>query len=198
MRDLKSWTIHTLHPSGTVIVDSGAHTVLSRRESGGRLLPAGVIGVVGDFASGQAVRIAVLKHSTSHAPEKRSSKGFFWPDGTDSPGPTRPGTPGLVAIASVTSSVTSLEPLSSLGSSLSKETTMSPVEIEDVTITTKQENEAPLEYVEVGRGLANYNSAQILKIKGLKRSAFICVFYPSIDKYLRTYQFLYTSNSRLR
>ena len=57
LRDLKSWTSHTLFPSGTIIIDAGAHHVLSRRESGGRLLPAGVVDVIGAFASGQAVRI---------------------------------------------------------------------------------------------------------------------------------------------
>jgi len=61
MRDLKSWTTHTLYPSGSVIVDYGAHQVLSRRESGGRLLAAGVVGVLGAFASGQAVRICIMK-----------------------------------------------------------------------------------------------------------------------------------------
>jgi glutamate 5-kinase len=49
VRDLKTWTSHTLHPSGSVIIDAGAHHVLSRRESGGRLLAAGVLGVVGAF-----------------------------------------------------------------------------------------------------------------------------------------------------
>ena len=38
LRDLKSWTSHTLTPSGSVIIDTGAHLVLSKRDSGGRLL----------------------------------------------------------------------------------------------------------------------------------------------------------------
>ncbi|KNZ79960.1 putative glutamate 5-kinase [Termitomyces sp. J132] len=91
MRDLKSWTTHTLFPSGSVIIDAGAHHVLSRRESGGRLLAAGVTGIIGAFASGQAVRIVIRL-----------------------------------------------------------------LTMDDV--------------VEVGRGLANYNSAQILRVKGLNSS----------------------------
>jgi hypothetical protein len=63
LRDLKSWSKHALFPSGSVIIDAGAHRVLSRRDSGRRLLPAGVVGVVGAFASGQAVRIVVRRHS---------------------------------------------------------------------------------------------------------------------------------------
>jgi glutamate 5-kinase len=59
MRDLKAWATHTLRPAGAVIIDAGAHAVLSRKESGGRLLAAGVIGIQGVWAGGQAVRILV-------------------------------------------------------------------------------------------------------------------------------------------
>src|SRR5258707_15448649 len=61
LRDLKQWTSYTLNPSGSVIVDEGAHTHLSKREPGGRLLPVGVLGVEGVFASGQAVKIVVRR-----------------------------------------------------------------------------------------------------------------------------------------
>jgi glutamate 5-kinase len=47
-----------------VIIDPGAHSVLSRRESGGRLPAAGVLSVRGAFASGQAVRILVRKKAS--------------------------------------------------------------------------------------------------------------------------------------
>ena len=63
LHDLKSWTKHALFPSGSVIIDAGAHRVLSRRDSGRRLLPAGVVGVVGAFASDQAVRIVPQSRS---------------------------------------------------------------------------------------------------------------------------------------
>ena len=46
-------------PRRGVIIDSDAYAVLSRRESGGRPLPVGVLGVRGSFASGQAVRILI-------------------------------------------------------------------------------------------------------------------------------------------
>lgn len=61
MRDVKSWATHTLHPAGSVIIDAGAHAVLSKRESGGRLLPVGVIGIRGTWAGGQSVRICIIK-----------------------------------------------------------------------------------------------------------------------------------------
>jgi glutamate 5-kinase len=61
MRDAKSWATHTLHPAGSVIIDTGAHAVLSKRESGGRLLPVGVIGIRGTWAGGQSVRVCIIK-----------------------------------------------------------------------------------------------------------------------------------------
>lgn len=61
LRDVKAWTTHTLRPAGSVFIDAGAHAALARRESGGRLLPAGVIAVSGAWAGGQAVRIVVRR-----------------------------------------------------------------------------------------------------------------------------------------
>ena len=54
------WTIlHALHPAGALIIDRGAHERLQKKESGGRLLPAGVAGVQGTFERMQAVRLLV-------------------------------------------------------------------------------------------------------------------------------------------
>ncbi|KAF9464551.1 glutamate 5-kinase [Collybia nuda] len=172
MRDLKSWTSHTLFPSGSVIIDSGAHHVLSRRESGGRLLAAGVLGVIGAFASGQAVRIVIQrKPDGSTSPQDA--------DGTEHTAPrldelatTRPTTPTLFAASSLSSSVTSLEPLTRSGSSTDLAENMTALKPlghateDDVVLVEKTEvDESDL--VEVGRGLANYNSAQITRVKGL-------------------------------
>jgi len=147
MRDLKSWTSHTLFPSGSVIIDSGAHQVLSRRESGGRLLPAGVLGVIGAFASGQAVRIVIRRQPGGPPSEDTDAAREAYTSGES----TQPSTPNLFATASMTSSIASLEPLS-----------------KENIIPMEKENE--MDVVEVGRGLANYNSAQITKVKGLNSS----------------------------
>lgn len=77
VRDLKSWTSHTLNPAGSIIVDTGAHSVLSRRESGGRLLAAGVIGVIGSFAAGQAVRIVILSRTDWPSVKSRPDSSSF-------------------------------------------------------------------------------------------------------------------------
>jgi len=147
IRDLKSWTSHTLFPAGSVIIDSGAHHVLSRRESGGRLLAVGVHGVLGAFASGQAVRIVIRRTGTDEAAASMPATLE-----------TRPTTPTLAAASSMSSSITSLEPLASSPS------------VEDSA--EKPEDYSDADVIEVGRGLANYNSAQIMKVKGLNR----CVF----------------------
>jgi len=147
MRDLKSWTSHTLHPSGSVVIDSGAHRVLSKRESGGRLLPAGVLGVIGAFASGQAVRVVVRKLANGSVAEIASAQS------------TRPNSPIPADFSPA--------PLSRSASSgdLTKDETR--IETDTETEVFKDED-----VVEVGRGLANYNSAQIMKVKGLNR--FVC------------------------
>lgn len=112
LRDLKAWTSHTLNPSGTVIIDSGAHQVLSKRESGGRLLAAGVLGVHGAFASGQAVRIAIRRHQAPIDPagkleaEKDAAKAReTYLRGSD----TQPGTPILPANESLASSISTID-----------------------------------------------------------------------------------------
>jgi len=51
----KHWIAHTLKPSGTITVDSGARKAIVSR--GKSLLPAGVIKVEGRFEFGNAVRI---------------------------------------------------------------------------------------------------------------------------------------------
>ncbi|KIM87360.1 hypothetical protein PILCRDRAFT_814864 [Piloderma croceum F 1598] len=166
LRDVKSWTSHTLFPSGTVVIDAGAHQVLSRRESGGRLLPAGVLEVIGAFASGQAVRIAIRRPTGGVQSEDPEAARAAYLDGMAM---TRAGTPTLVAAASTTSSISSLDPLSNSMSSMGLSETTHVPENEDVLVV-KEDVSITWEEVEVGRGLANYNSAQITKVKGLNSS----------------------------
>ncbi|KAH7928147.1 glutamate 5-kinase [Leucogyrophana mollusca] len=137
MRDLKAWTSHTLYPAGSVIIDSGAHRVLSRRESGGRLLPAGVLAVRDTFASGQAVRILVRRR----AEESSSEEGEM-------------STPSPAAMSRSPSSSSLVDDIAD----------------DDATTTEKADESDTWDVVEVGRGLANYNSAQISRVKGLNSS----------------------------
>lgn len=141
--------------------------MLSRRESGGRLLAAGVVGVIGAFASGQAVRIVIRRHSDGSTASEETDVEYA--SGLE---PTRPTTPTLLAASSLSSSVTSLELLT--------RATASPALAEDMMASTKTPSDEDVisldkevfdeaDVVEVGRGLANYNSAQISRVKGLNR-----------------------------
>jgi len=178
LRDLKSWTSHTLHPAGTVIIDTGAHNVLSRRDSGGRLLPIGVIDVKGGFASGQAVRIAIRRSKAGVIIESTTttSRREEIIPAADSP-TSQPTTPTILATVSMTTSIASLEPLSRSGSmgdltspSSSVETIREAFgEVEGRQSPPSEKEDDKWEIIEVGRGLANYNWAEIRKVKGLKR-----------------------------
>lgn len=150
--DMKSWTAHTLYPSGSVVIDRGAHKVLARRESGGRLLAAGVLGVIGRFTGGVAVRICVPRH----ADEGPSSPGYATPDASLSRSNSRDrlrevSTSGLLSLAEEGEAVLASQLLPA-----------SPL----VSIAEK-------DLIEVGRGLTNYNSAEIEKVKGLKRYVYL-------------------------
>lgn len=179
LRDLKSWTSHTLHPSGTVIIDSGAHQVLSRRESGGRLLAAGVLGVHGAFASGQAVRIAIRRRQ---APLDGAGRLAAEKDAARARetylrgGETQPGTPELPANASLSSSISTIDnmlgaPLANLDDEdvTPSAATRALPEEDHILLNGERDESADWELDEVGRGLANYNSAQIARVRGLKR-----------------------------
>jgi glutamate 5-kinase len=126
----------------TCSVDEGAYRAITNKESGGRLLPAGVIRVEGVFASHQGVRIVVrrrrktTKHqksltdqyidentaTTSDQPSSLASPALkhLQPPiahaSTSSPASPEthpePSTPLIHPAASMSSSVASLEPLS--------------------------------------------------------------------------------------
>ncbi|KAI0737964.1 glutamate 5-kinase [Daedaleopsis nitida] len=181
LRDLKSWTTHTLFPSGSVVIDAGAHRVLSKRESGGRLLAAGVIGVRGAFASGQAVRIVIRKDrpvdSDEEKPEAASdlenpvSAGTrtSYPDGSLA---TEPNTPEINPAASLSSSISSIATMEPLDEEMTPSLSLKTLPDEDVVVIERENGSdvADWELEEVGRGLANYNSAQIDRVKGLRSS----------------------------
>ncbi len=163
MRDLKAWTWHTLTPAGAVIIDPGAHSVLSRRESGGRLLAAGVLGVRGAFASGQAVRILVRNTTAGAISEDIEAAREGYVRGL---APTQPGTPLATDIVGDASST--CQDLGSEGSEGVLPVLPLPVEVA-VLVEKDVVDDGQWEVEEVGRGLANYNSAQVDSVKGLNR-----------------------------
>ncbi|KAM0753748.1 glutamate 5-kinase [Meredithblackwellia eburnea MCA 4105] len=150
------WILHGLTPRGTVYVDEGAYRAISRGErdgggggNGGRLLAAGVLKVEGTFAAGQAVRVCVVKGKWGG----KAARGRE---------PSRPGSPDHfqdrkveqaleASVASLSSSVASLD-----------------VEQKDKDLIEEKIEE--WDVLEFGRGLTNYNSVEIDRVKGLRSS----------------------------
>ncbi|KAF9559567.1 glutamate 5-kinase [Agrocybe pediades] len=165
VRDLKSWTAHTLNPSGSVIITAGAYHILSKKDSGGKLLAGGVIGVIGDFASGQAVRIVVLKkgiHEENEQQLEEEKRAYLNSSGNRTPnGYTTPFDKEDVP-----------------ESELAKHHTH---DFHGFHRNGKVEEITDENVIEVGRGLSNYNSAQIMAVKGLNS-----VFLPHVLGYADT------------
>lgn len=125
-----------------ISLDEGAHRAITRKESGGRLLPAGVVRVEGVFASHQGVRLVARRRrklaraqkrltvntngQTSDTDAENAPTSLVSPSlrhlqtpyinhisPSSSPETNpEPGTPTIKPAASMTSSVASLEPLS--------------------------------------------------------------------------------------
>jgi glutamate 5-kinase len=162
LQDLKAWTLHTLTPAGAVVIGPGAHSVLSRRESGGRLLAAGVLSVRGAFAADQAVRILIRKKDTGaisgdiEAAREEYVRGLAL---------TQLGTPVASDIVGDASSM--YQDLGSDGTEGVPPTL--PLPVDALLVEKDVVDDGSWEVEEVGRGLANYNSAQVDKVKGLNR-----------------------------
>ncbi|ORX35332.1 putative glutamate 5-kinase [Kockovaella imperatae] len=216
INDRKWWITHGLHTAGTVIIDEGALRAIKRRESGTRLLPAGVVRVEGIFASHQAVKIVVRRRKKLHItggsgtiPSIRNEHSTDSYDGTDSscpPSPNtspapklqtsstdssplglQPATPLLQPVMSLSSSIASLDPLSRsvppspapFVTSMSERLAAASLDsqgvklVHELAVARGEKNEVvegDWEELEIGKGLAQYNSSEIDRIKGMKSS----------------------------
>lgn len=170
------WILHGLTPRGSVYIDEGAFRAISRSErdggsggNGGRLLAAGVLRVQGNFAAGQAVRVLVVKGRWGR---RRGGAG----NGNDSDRGgkegSRPVSPDHFADRKRHSSgsrdVAGERDGSVAIARLSLEDTAANGTITEGIELGEEENEEILEF---GRGLTNYNSLEMDRIKGLKRCA---------------------------
>lgn len=153
------WILHGLTPRGTIYVDEGAYRAIARSErdgggggNGGRLLAAGVLKVEGTFAAGQAVRVCVIKgrkgkRAAAREPSRPVSPDHFADRGRD---------------CDLSDSVDSLRVSSAAAAPAPPATT---AENGDEDQAGPEE-----EAVEFGRGLTNYNSLEIDRIRGMRRS----------------------------
>ncbi|KAL8877010.1 MAG: hypothetical protein Q9198_004892 [Flavoplaca austrocitrina] len=69
IRDRSFWLLHGIAAHGTVFIDEGAHRALASKAG---LLPVGIVGVDGQFAEQEAVRLLVVstKRPTRSSPPK--------------------------------------------------------------------------------------------------------------------------------
>lgn len=144
----RKWSIlHALHPTGRIIIDEGAYRRLKKPESGGRLLPAGVVEISGYWQRMQAVRLVV----------RQAVKD------TD---------PTLSKVATSAASVAlGQERVNAIKNAVEAATTATPTTASTSSTTTTSSSHSPStqwQDVEVGRCLANYTSSEIDKIRGLK------------------------------
>lgn len=165
------WILHGLTPRGSIYVDEGAYRAISRSErdgggggNGGRLLAAGVVRVEGTFAAGQAVRVLVIRG--------RWGNGRAPTDGASGRGEaSRPVSPDHFADRKRRSKGVEAGETETLGAlSLEPE----GARVNGTINEGEEEVESDEEVLEFGRGLTNYNSLEMDRIKGLKR----CVAYP--------------------
>jgi glutamate 5-kinase len=160
-----------------------------------------VVGVEGSFAGGQAVRIVVRRRKGLAAGVGSAlAKSVISYANVENESPaTIPSSPLLKPVTSTSTSISSIDPLSSaMGSrhvSISDAAHMAALSATPhasvdgagvgmavgYTIPehdgTTAEKEAEWEDVEVGRGLTNYNSAEIDKVKGRKRFGLSFLFH---------------------
>lgn len=204
------WILHGLTPRGTVYVDEGAYHAITSHSSasgsrstgtaesqstngsrrngsgnGGRLLPAGVVHVEGNFAAGQAVRVCVILGRQSQSARQRKPRNQATARVVAE---SVPSSLGLQESADEESdwsvhrghkreesadddddddqelerSTSSLPPSVSTASVTATTTTTAAAAAKRELVLKPHER-----VVEFGRGLTNYNSAEIERVKGL-------------------------------
>ncbi|GAA6047658.1 hypothetical protein JCM3770_001612 [Rhodotorula araucariae] len=151
------WILHGLTPRGTVYVDEGAYRAIALGDrddsgrggggggNGGRLLAAGVLRVEGTFAAGQAVRVCVIRGRSGNK-ERQRARACASDDADE---------PRTEQEAALVKSVEALEVGGEAGRN------------KDEAADAGEQDEEILEF---GRGLTNYNSIEIDRVKGLRSS----------------------------
>ncbi|TKY90409.1 hypothetical protein EX895_000407 [Sporisorium graminicola] len=174
----RKWSIlHALHPAGALIIDEGAFNRIVRTDSGGRLLPAGVVGVEGNWERMQAIRLVVRRRISKHVPHTT---------GLEQGAPLTNSTPiarslGQYLLRTDSESAVSGTRTPPVIDSLRKDVsvpaspTPPPVAVAPTAATQVSDEAAAGEdwewqLIEVGRALANYTSIESERIKGLKSS----------------------------
>lgn len=170
----RKWSIlHALHPAGALIIDEGAFNRIARADSGGRLLPAGVVGVEGNWERMQAIRLVVRRRIAKSIPHSTGLE-----DGAPLSGPNPIARSlGQYLIRSDSEAAVSGTKTPPVIDALRKDAPLvppiqiAPMEKEKEAAGGEKEGEDwEWQLIEVGRALANYTSIESERIKGLKSS----------------------------
>lgn len=152
----RKWSIlHALHPTGRIIIDEGAYRRLKKPESGGRLLPAGVLEISGYWQRMQAVRLVVRQAVSDPSMAQTVGK-----------------TVASVALGKDKADALTARVQSTIDAAVGeKDGTSTPAEEasqeQNLSAAMSHPN-THLQDFEVGRCLANYTSSEIDKIRGLR------------------------------
>lgn len=166
----RKWSVlHALHPTGAIIIDEGAWKRIQKHDSGGRLLPAGIVAIKGHWERMQAVRLVVRLGARAVAPTAASSSSGLvdkLKEKLDLTGSNETSSSSTSATASGSSTppalVDALKPApTSAAPRVAADTLPEP--------TPAATTPSPRD-VEVGRCLANYTSEEVEMIKGHKSS----------------------------
>ncbi|SPO20781.1 probable PRO1 - glutamate 5-kinase [Ustilago trichophora] len=196
----RKWSIlHALHPAGALIIDEGAFKRIARTDSGGRLLPAGVVGVEGNWERMQAIRLVV---------RRRISKSIPHTTGLEEGAPLTNSTPiarslGQYLLRGDSDSVNSGTKTPPVIDSLRKDAAVLPpspstegqsgsVAADAVTQVGGEGEDWEWQLIEVGRALANYTSIESERIKGIKTSQISSVLGYADSDYLTDQVALHT------
>ncbi|PWN48436.1 putative PRO1-glutamate 5-kinase [Violaceomyces palustris] len=197
----RKWSIlHALHPAGTIIIDEGAFKRIARHDSGGRLLPAGVVGVEGTWERMQAVRLVVRRKKTSGSASTTNAAA----------GASAPTIPASSALSSkqldhylrstdvsegarTPPVIDCLRKVDRSGSPRASEINHPYAVVKDANATLEGIG-SEWELIEVGRGLANYNSIESERIKGIKSSQITTVLGYTESDYMTDQVALHTTS----
>ncbi|CEH12897.1 glutamate 5-kinase [Ceraceosorus bombacis] len=165
----RKWSLlHALHPAGTLVIDEGAFARISKPESGGRLLPAGVVGVEGTWERMQAVRIVLRRHRIASSAEATGTNVE-----RDALHHSQAIQESMSAAALARRGLTTFIK-SSDGSGATTPIHLAGEDqhahLAEPVLTRDAPSELDWELIEVGRGLANYSSIESERIKGIKSS----------------------------
>jgi len=151
MVDRKWWILHGLATYGTITIDSGAFDAIVNEKSS--LFAAGITKVEGSFVANQSVNIVTIMKVNS------PNENFIKTASSSSSSSSLP-TPSISADSEPINGSTNSDVNTNTTSAITAITTDNPTDMKKKKIVEK--------VVTVGKGIVNYTSSEISRLKGNK------------------------------